>query len=316
MSSRRLSLMVGTLVAWILAGAIGVAGAEEVQAEGTPALETLEASYMGLSSGPLADAIIGDLEDGVVLQSDDLKVTRRQIDSFITERATSARSKAAFEAEALFIAEQLLVEPLLTREAKQWAKEQGLDVGGAALDAHLQAIADAVVVSDEEVQAFYDANKDMMEGAALGQVEGQIRSTLLRDKQNDAVMEHVDGLSSRMEIIVDAEFLAEVAPKALDNAVDRARRSGKPTFVDFGSEGCGPCDMMAPIIEELRAELADRVNVVLIQVPAEQHLSARYGIRAIPVQFIYDAEGREVFDHTGFLSKQAILRELAKLGVE
>ncbi|MEA3399962.1 MAG: thioredoxin domain-containing protein, partial [Armatimonadota bacterium] len=254
--------------------------------------QTVESKYMGLSSGPLSQAIIADLPEGVVVQSGDLTVTREEIDAFIDQRATTPEAKAALQAEAFFVAEQLAVEPLLEREAKQWAEQQGQDPGAAVIDAHLQHIAEQVTVSDEDVRAFYDANKDMVQGAPYEQIKEQLRSMVLRDRQQNAVTDHINGLSKRQEVRVDSGFLAEVAPKAFDNPVDRARRSGKPTFVDFGSEGCYACDMMAPIIEELQAELGDRVNVVLIQVPEEQYLSARYGIRSIPVQYIYDEDGR------------------------
>ncbi len=277
---------------------------------------TVEAKYMGLSSGPLSQATISDLPDGVVIQSGDLTITREQIDTFIEERAATPEERAKLQAEAFFVAEQLAVEPLLEREAKQWAQQQDEDPGPALIDAYLQSIAEQVSVSEEDVRAFYNANQEMVQGLPYEEIKGQLRSMLMRQEQQAAVNAHIAGLSKRQDVTVDANFLAEVAPKAFDNPLDQARRSGKPTFVDFGSEGCYACDMMAPIIEELKAELSDRVNVVMIQVRDEQYLSSRYGVRSIPVQFIYDEDGREVFEHVGFLSKEAILNELAKVGVE
>lgn len=292
----------------------GTATVDEIQAE--TGATTVEAKYMGLSSGPLSQATIADLPDGIVVQSGDLTVTQKEIDAFIDERASTAEAKKDLRAEAFFVAEQLAVEPLLEREAKAWAAEQQEDPGEAVIDAYIQQIAEQVTVSDEDMRAFYDANRDMVQGAPYDQVKGQLRSMLLRQEQQAAVNEHIAGLGKRQEVTVDAGFLAEVTPKAFDNPVDQARRSGKPTFVDFGSEGCYACDMMAPIIEELETELGDRANVVMIQVREEQYLSSRYGVRSIPVQFIYDKDGREVFDHVGFLSKEAILNELAEVGVE
>lgn len=281
-----------------------------------PSAQTVEGLYMGLSSGPLAGATVAELPEGIVLQSGELTVTGEQLDALITESAASPEEKVALETEAFLVAEQLAIEPLLEREAKQWAEDQGQSADGATIDAHLQSIAESVTVTDEDVRTFYDGNTEMIGGAPFEQVEEQVRAMVLQEKQQDVIMDHLKGLGERQEVIVSADFLSEVVPKALDNPVDRARRSGKPTFVDFGSEGCGPCDMMAPIIEELEAELGDRVNVVLIQVTENQHLASRYGIRSIPVQFVYDADGREVFNHLGFLGKNEILEELAKVGVE
>lgn len=280
------------------------------------ATPTVEGKYMGLSSGPLSQATIADLPDGIAVQAEGLQITRDDIQQFIETRATDPKEKSRLQAESFFVAEQLATEPLLKREAKQWAQEQGQDPDGALIEAHLQHIAEQVTVSDADVRAFYDANKDMVQGASYDQVKEQLRQMVLRQEQQIAVNNYIGGLSKRQEVGVDADFLAKVAPKAFDNPVDKARRSGKPTFVDFGSEGCYACDMMAPIIEELETEMGDRVNIVLIQVPEEQYLSARYGVRSIPMQFIYDDDGREVFNHVGFLSKEAILNELAALGVE
>ncbi len=322
MSSTRAAFFVTAL---ILAGAIiGLAtgcraetqGDAQTQAPHTADTQTVESEYMGLSSGPLSQATIADLPDGIVVKSGNFTVTQKEIDAFIDDHTGSAETASALRAESLFVAEQLAVEPLLKREAKQWAEQQERAPDTAVMDAHLQSIAEQVTVSDEDVRAFYDANKDMVDGASYDQVKGQLRSMLKRHEQQAAVDEHISGLGKRQEVVVDADFPAEVAPEAFDNPVDQARRSGKPTFVDFGSEGCHACDMMAPIIEELEAELGDQVNVVMVQVRDEQYLSSRYGVRSIPVQFIYDAEGREVFDHVGFLSKEAILTELAEVGVE
>lgn len=328
MSSKRAALFATALIliASVSCLTVGCRAAEtQANAEGPAAVhddvvgtteQTVEARYMGLSSGPLSQATIADLPDGVVVQSGDLTVTRAEIDAFIDQRATTPEAKADLQAEAFFVAEQLAVEPLLEREAKQWAETQDNVPDAGVIDAYVQHIAEQVTVSDEDVRAFYDANKDMVQGGTYEQVEPQLRSMVERQEQQAAVNLLIDGLGERHEVMVNADFLAEVAPKAFDNPVDQARRSGKPTFVDFGAQGCYACDMMAPIIEELESELGDRVNIVLIQVREQQYLSARYGIRSIPVQFIYDSEGREVFDHVGFLSKEAILEQLVGLGVE
>ncbi len=320
MNSLRSRLSTAILFAAALTSLTGGCRATESRADATAAAttqpKTVEELYMGLSSGPLAHAVVGDLPEGTALQSGDLTVTRDQVDAFIEERATTPEAKTGFEAEAFVIAEQLAVEPLLEREAKQWAEESDQDVGGASIDAHLQSIVEAVIVTDEDLRAFYDTNREMIDGASFEDLKEQLRPVVLREKQGEALDAHISWLGERQEVLVSADFLAEVAPKAFDNVLDQARRSGKPTFVDFGSEGCQACDMMAPIIEELKTELRDRVNVVLIQVGEEQHLAARYGIRSIPVQYIYDAEGREVFMHVGFLGKEAIREQLAALGVE
>ncbi len=325
MTNHRVALLAFTLALMALAGPLmGGCRAAETQAGAQAPMgaqddaqpQTVEDAYMGLSGGPMSQATIADLPEGVVLQSGDLSISREELEAFIDERVETPEQKAALGAEAFFVAEQLAVEPLLEREAQAWAQTQEQDPGEGVIDAHLQHIANQVTVTDEDVRAFYDANTAMFEGASYEQVAEQLRQMVLGDRQQEAIGEHIDGLGGRQAVTVDASFLAEVAPKALANVVDEARRSGKPSFVDFGSEGCQACDMMAPIIEELAEEFGDRANIVLVQVREQTYLAARYGIRSIPVQRVYDAQGQEVFDHLGFLGKDAILEELAAVGVE
>jgi thioredoxin 1 len=101
----------------------------------------------------------------------------------------------------------------------------------------------------------------------------------------------------------------------MDNPVDKARRSGKPTLVDFGATGCGPCDMMTPILASLTKKYAGKLNVLFVHVGEEQILGARYGVRTIPVQVFFDKEGKEVFRHEGFFPQAEIERKLTDMGI-
>jgi thioredoxin 1 len=92
--------------------------------------------------------------------------------------------------------------------------------------------------------------------------------------------------------------------------------SGKPTMVEFGATGCIPCDMMKPILDKLRKNYPDRLNVVFVHVRENQILGARFGIQSIPVQVFYDRNGEEVFRHVGFYAEADVLKQLVKLGVE
>jgi len=74
--------------------------------------------------------------------------------------------------------------------------------------------------------------------------------------------------------------------------------------------------MMQPILDNLRRDFGDRLNVVFVHVGEEQVLGARYGIRSIPVQVFYDGRGEEVFRHVGFFAQEEVLKQLARMGVE
>ena len=91
---------------------------------------------------------------------------------------------------------------------------------------------------------------------------------------------------------------------------------GMVTMVDLGAKECIPCKMMAPILEELAKEYQGRAAVVFIDVWKDPAAGPKFGIRAIPTQIFYDAQGKEVTRHEGFLDKQAIVHMFAKLGVQ
>jgi thioredoxin 1 len=92
--------------------------------------------------------------------------------------------------------------------------------------------------------------------------------------------------------------------------------SGMVTMVDLGAKKCVPCKMMAPILEELKEEYTDRAAIIFIDVWVNPDAGRRFGIRAIPTQIFFDAEGKEVGRHEGFLDKASIVAELQKFGVE
>lgn len=91
--------------------------------------------------------------------------------------------------------------------------------------------------------------------------------------------------------------------------------SGKVTMIDLGATECIPCKMMAPIIEELKKEYAGRADIIFIDVWKNPAEAKKYGIRAIPTQIFFDADGREVHRNTGFMDKKRIVEVLTRLGV-
>lgn len=91
--------------------------------------------------------------------------------------------------------------------------------------------------------------------------------------------------------------------------------TGRVTMIDLGATECVPCKMMAPILEELKQEYAGRADIIFIDVWKDPPQARKYGIRAIPTQIFFDAQGNEVFRHTGFMDKQRIVDVLTRLGV-
>jgi thioredoxin 1 len=88
------------------------------------------------------------------------------------------------------------------------------------------------------------------------------------------------------------------------------------TMVDLGADACVPCKMMAPILVKLEKAYRDRAAIIFIDVWKHREQAEKYGIRAIPTQIFYDAAGKEVYRHQGFMGEQDIIRQLKKMGVD
>jgi len=87
------------------------------------------------------------------------------------------------------------------------------------------------------------------------------------------------------------------------------------TMIDLGAGSCVPCKMMAPIMEALQQTYAGKAAILFVDVYQNKDHAQAFGIRTIPTQIFFDKDGREVYRHTGFMNKAAIVKQLKKLGV-
>jgi thioredoxin 1 len=83
-------------------------------------------------------------------------------------------------------------------------------------------------------------------------------------------------------------------------------QAGLPVLVDFWADWCGPCRMVAPVLEEVNRELEGKVKIVKVNVDEETELAQQYGIMSIPTLMIFK-DGRAVETSVGFQQKRELL---------
>lgn len=99
--------------------------------------------------------------------------------------------------------------------------------------------------------------------------------------------------SDLIKNVTEAEFDSEVL------------KSTVPVLVDFWAEWCGPCKMIAPVLDELAGEMGAQVKIAKVDVDSEQGLAAQYGISAIPTLLLF--KGGQIVDQMrGAKNKRAI----------
>ena len=84
-------------------------------------------------------------------------------------------------------------------------------------------------------------------------------------------------------------------------------KSEKPILVDYWAEWCGPCKMIAPILEEVSTEMSDKIIIGKLNVDENSQTPPIYGIRGIPTLMIFK-DGNAVGTHVGALSKSDLIQ--------
>jgi thioredoxin 1 len=102
---------------------------------------------------------------------------------------------------------------------------------------------------------------------------------------------------SKLLHVSDADFTQEVL------------QSPHPVLVDFYADWCGPCRAIAPIVEEIAAELNEKLKVVKLDVDQNQETAMQYGVQSIPTLLIFK-DGKEVERLIGYMSKSKLLSKV------
>lgn len=97
-----------------------------------------------------------------------------------------------------------------------------------------------------------------------------------------------------MKEVTDATFKAEVL------------NAKKPVLVKFGAEWCGPCCMLAPILEDVLATESENFNIVSVDVDNCPTISAQYGIQSLPTMILFKG-GENVAQFMGMMQKEDVI---------
>ena len=96
------------------------------------------------------------------------------------------------------------------------------------------------------------------------------------------------------------------------NFESEVTNSSKPVLVDFWAEWCGPCKMIAPLLDEIAKEKGDAIKVAKVNIDENQNLSFRFNVRAIPT-LLFFKNGQVVDQVTGMTSKKDLLGRVEAL---
>ena len=91
-------------------------------------------------------------------------------------------------------------------------------------------------------------------------------------------------------------------------------QSDKPILVDFFATWCRPCQMLAPILKEVKANLGERISIIKIDVDKNQAVAAQYQVRGVPTMILFQ-NGKPLWRQSGVLSKEDLIKVILEKAI-
>jgi hypothetical protein len=276
--------------------------------------KTLLDQYPYMCSGALRAAEVVSLADGVVAQCEGITLTQKDLDAQLGKLTGSVREQS--KKYPLDAVEQYFTKRLMLMEAKDWAKTNRRKESSddQLVQSYLTANTPSFDVSDKEAEDFYKEHVNMFNGSPYEQIKGLVVYFVRDQKITEAQDQFSGHVGASHKIVVSASWIQSEHERWAKNPVEQARLSGKPTYVNFGVVGC--CDKMNPITEALRLDYGEKINVVFVHTGKDEILSSLYGISTMPVQLLFDKNGKQLFRHQGFISEEQVLARFAESGID
>ena len=95
----------------------------------------------------------------------------------------------------------------------------------------------------------------------------------------------------------------------MHSSFDQIIHSDKPVLIDFFATWCGPCQMLGPVLKEVKDQLGDSVSIIKIDVDKNQELAAMQQVRGVPTMMLFQ-NGKQLWRQSGLLSKEEIIKNI------
>jgi len=125
-----------------------------------------------------------------------------------------------------------------------------------------------------------------------------------------ATTEKAKVVSAAVPLVKKAETVIKTETKT--------KEAKLPELLELGSKSCAPCQMMEPILAKLKKGYDGVLKVSFVDVWLKENeaVGKKYKINSIPVQIFFNAEGKELWRHTGFFSEENIVKKWKELGYD
>lgn len=90
-------------------------------------------------------------------------------------------------------------------------------------------------------------------------------------------------------------------------AFNQLINTDRPVLVDFYATWCGPCQMLSPILKEVKESLGERVSIIKLDVDKNEQIAAFYRVKGVPTMMLFQ-NGKQFWRQSGVLSKDQIIK--------